>query len=272
VAVDVWPLLAAVKCRKPDVVRLLVEDHGVRSRCDSQGRSELHALAESQRGPFPPFPVSRTFIARVYVCEWRADLTYGGVSAGERQEELRIDHETERVAPGQVAIATDARGRSNVAHVDARRSAPLSVRTHTLLRSYIHHLLLVTSCRGDVYGATPFHIACSRGNWPAVQHVLQRDKQSYKQCDEQHHNGEINQQDCEGETGLRWAARSGRRDVVALLLGHQDIDATSEGSQGTAAEVLSFPRQMCNLLLLPTASLHAWWSRWRDAAASTRSH
>jgi hypothetical protein len=56
-AADVWPLLVAVKCRKPDVVRLLVEGHGVRSRCDSQGRSELHALAESQRGPFPHYTV-----------------------------------------------------------------------------------------------------------------------------------------------------------------------------------------------------------------------
>ena len=54
---ELWPLLAAVKCRKPDVARLLVEAHHARSRCDARGRSELHALAESQRGPFPPLPV-----------------------------------------------------------------------------------------------------------------------------------------------------------------------------------------------------------------------
>ena len=52
-----WPLLAAVKCRKPAVVVALVERHHVRARCDARGRSELHALAESQRGPFPPLPV-----------------------------------------------------------------------------------------------------------------------------------------------------------------------------------------------------------------------
>jgi hypothetical protein len=39
------------------VVRMLVEAHHVRSRRDARGRSELHALAESQRGPFPPLPV-----------------------------------------------------------------------------------------------------------------------------------------------------------------------------------------------------------------------
>jgi hypothetical protein len=54
---NVWPLLAAVKCRKPDQVAQLVERHGMRSRRDARGRSELHALAESQRGPFPPLPV-----------------------------------------------------------------------------------------------------------------------------------------------------------------------------------------------------------------------
>lgn len=54
---ELWPLLAAVKCRKPDVARMLVEAHHARSRIDARGRSELHALAESQRGPFPPLPV-----------------------------------------------------------------------------------------------------------------------------------------------------------------------------------------------------------------------
>jgi hypothetical protein len=64
-----------------------------------------------------------------------------------------------------------------------------------------------------------------------VQHILHNDYQR--------HDDEINQRDCEGETGLHWAARSGRRDVVALLLSHQNIDTTPEGAQGTAAEVLS---------------------------------
>ena len=52
-----WPLLAAVKCRKPAVAEALIARLGVRSRRDAHGRSELHALAESQRGPFPPLPV-----------------------------------------------------------------------------------------------------------------------------------------------------------------------------------------------------------------------
>jgi len=54
---EVWPLLAAVKCRKPAVAEALIARLGVRSRRDAHGRSELHALAESQRGPFPPLPV-----------------------------------------------------------------------------------------------------------------------------------------------------------------------------------------------------------------------
>jgi hypothetical protein len=41
------------------VVEALVERLRVRSRRDAQGRSELHALAESQRGPFPPLPVCK---------------------------------------------------------------------------------------------------------------------------------------------------------------------------------------------------------------------
>jgi hypothetical protein len=49
--VRLWPLLAAVKCRNDSAVRLLVDDYGARPRLDANGRTELHALAESQRGP-----------------------------------------------------------------------------------------------------------------------------------------------------------------------------------------------------------------------------
>jgi ankyrin repeat protein len=51
----------------------------------------------------------------------------------------------------------------------------------------------------------------------------------------------INQQDQDGETGLHWAARSGRRDVVALLLAQPGIDSTIHGLHGTAVEVCLSP-------------------------------
>jgi hypothetical protein len=54
----------------------------------------------------------------------------------------------------------------------------------------------------------------------------------------------LNQRDQNGETALHWAARSGRRDIVALLLAQPAIDAAAEGANGTAAQVrkgLLFP-------------------------------
>jgi ankyrin repeat protein len=47
----------------------------------------------------------------------------------------------------------------------------------------------------------------------------------------------LNQRDQNGETALHWAARSGRRDIVALLLAQPAIDAAAEGASGTAAQV-----------------------------------
>jgi ankyrin repeat protein len=47
-----WPLLAAVKTRNAAIVQLLI-DHGARPM-KSRKRSELHALADTQKGPFPP--------------------------------------------------------------------------------------------------------------------------------------------------------------------------------------------------------------------------
>jgi ankyrin repeat protein len=48
---------------------------------------------------------------------------------------------------------------------------------------------------------------------------------------------QVNQRDQNGETALHWAARSGRRDVVELLLAQPAIDAAAEGTNGTAAQV-----------------------------------
>lgn len=47
-----WPLLSAVKREDLALVRSLFEQ-GARSRRDQRGRSELHALADLQSGPFP---------------------------------------------------------------------------------------------------------------------------------------------------------------------------------------------------------------------------
>ncbi len=90
--------------------------------------------------------------------------------------------------------------------------------------------------QGDEFGATPFHIACSRGNWPAVHHLLKSNTAAA-----------VNQQDVEGETGLHWAARSGRQDVVALLLAHSATAASGEGTNGTPAQVPT--PQLCSFLM-----------------------
>ena len=47
----------------------------------------------------------------------------------------------------------------------------------------------------------------------------------------------LNQRDQNGETALHWAARSGRCDIVALLLVQPAIDTAAEGANGTAAQV-----------------------------------
>jgi hypothetical protein len=56
-----WPLLAAVKCQNVAITQLLI-DHGARpvahkKRCRLKKQTELHTLAEAQKGPFPPRPV-----------------------------------------------------------------------------------------------------------------------------------------------------------------------------------------------------------------------
>jgi hypothetical protein len=114
--------------------------------------------------------------------------------------------------------------------------------------------------RGDAFGATPFHIACSRGNWPAVHYLLGLKPHELlgpvgpandasinnDGSGPTEHRGDavaaaINQRDENRETALHWAARSGRRDVVALLLAHPAIVTTIEGNNGTPAQVrLSF--------------------------------
>ncbi len=86
--------------------------------------------------------------------------------------------------------------------------------------------------QGDEFGATPFHIACSRGNWPVVHHLLQLLGDQKGEPESQ-----VNQRDQNGETALHWAARSGRCDIVALLLAQPSIDAAAEGASGTAAQV-----------------------------------
>ena len=100
--------------------------------------------------------------------------------------------------------------------------------------------VLAGTHRGDAFGATPFHIACSRGNWPVVHHLLQLLGDQKGEPESQ-----VNQRDQNGETALHWAARSGRRDIVALLLAQPAIDAAAEGTNGTAAQVrkgLLFPQ------------------------------
>lgn len=196
-----WPLLVAVKCRNDSAVRLLVDDYGARSRLDAHGRTELHALAESQRGPFEPRP--RTMASP----PGRHSAVVGWLSDSVRSW-LRLE------------------------------PSPLSpdLRTWQLLIS-----AGAKPFAGDKYGATPFHIACSRGNWPAVEYLLAAQAQARRSG-----RGRSDPiaalplpllRDEQGETGLHWAARSGRSDVVALLLEQPGVDTKLEGDQGTAAEV-----------------------------------
>jgi ankyrin repeat protein len=96
-------------------------------------------------------------------------------------------------------------------------------------------LVLLRARRGDEFGATPFHIACSRGNWPVVHHLLELGRRAG--LDDGDGRYRLNQRDQNGETALHWAARSGRRDIVALLLAQPAIDAAAEGASGTAAQV-----------------------------------
>jgi hypothetical protein len=54
-----WPLLAAVKCQNVAITQLPI-DHGARPVAHKKRlkkQTELHALAEAQKGPFPPRPV-----------------------------------------------------------------------------------------------------------------------------------------------------------------------------------------------------------------------
>ncbi len=46
------PLLAAIKCNNMAMARLLI-DHGAHVHQQNCKRSELHALAETQKGPYP---------------------------------------------------------------------------------------------------------------------------------------------------------------------------------------------------------------------------
>ncbi len=58
-AIGGWPLLAAVKCQNVAITQLLI-DHGARPVAHKKRlkkQTELHALAEAQKGPFPPRPV-----------------------------------------------------------------------------------------------------------------------------------------------------------------------------------------------------------------------
>ncbi|ELR12674.1 Ras subfamily protein [Acanthamoeba castellanii str. Neff] len=215
---ELWPLLAAVKCRKPEVVRMLVEAHHVRSRCDARGRSELHALAESQRGPFPPLPESGIAAANTRRSKWAAKW-----DQSVRELLKRPPAPTAEVGMWQVLMSAGA-----------------------------------LPFQGNEFGATPFHIACSRGNWPAVRYLLGLKPHELLgpavglANDSTLNNGgsgptgnrggdavaaAMNQRDENGETGLHWAARSGRRDVVALLLAHPAIVTTIEGNNGTPAQV-----------------------------------
>ncbi|ELR13819.1 Fbox domain containing protein [Acanthamoeba castellanii str. Neff] len=51
------PLLAAVKCNNMVMARLLI-DHGAHVHQQNCKRSELHALAETQKGPYPDLPAT----------------------------------------------------------------------------------------------------------------------------------------------------------------------------------------------------------------------
>lgn len=67
-----WPLLAAVKCQNVAITQLLI-DHGARPVVHKKRlkkRSELHALAEAQKGPFPPRPAQAVSAAR-----WLSGIT-----------------------------------------------------------------------------------------------------------------------------------------------------------------------------------------------------
>jgi hypothetical protein len=53
-SMDLWPLLAAVKCHNSSMTRLLL-DHGATPKTTTTTTTtELHALADAQKGPFPP--------------------------------------------------------------------------------------------------------------------------------------------------------------------------------------------------------------------------
>jgi hypothetical protein len=60
-----WPLLAAVERQDVTLARLLI-DHGARPvTCQKRKRTELHALAEVQRGPFPLQTVQRLVLLQM---------------------------------------------------------------------------------------------------------------------------------------------------------------------------------------------------------------
>ena len=198
--VRLWPLLAAVRCRNYPAVRLLVDDYGARPRLDANGRTELHALAESQRGPFEPRPCTMASPPG------RHSAVVGWLSDSVRSW-LRLE---------PWPLSPDL------------RMWPLLISAGA------------TPFAGDKYGATPFHIACSRGNWPAVEYLLAtqaRRRSGRGMSDPFSALPLVLLRDEQGETGLHWAARSGRSDVVALLLEQPDVDTKLEGDQGTAAEV-----------------------------------
>jgi hypothetical protein len=54
-SMGMWPLLAAVKCHNLAMIRLLL-DHGAMPKkiTRTTTSTELHALADTQKGPFPP--------------------------------------------------------------------------------------------------------------------------------------------------------------------------------------------------------------------------
>jgi hypothetical protein len=55
-----WPLLAAVKCHNESMIRLLL-DHGATLN-KTTTTTELHALADMQKGPFPPVRVLQPIV------------------------------------------------------------------------------------------------------------------------------------------------------------------------------------------------------------------
>ena len=60
------PLLAAVKSDNMVMARLLI-DHGAHVPPPNCKRSELHALAETQKGPYPDVGTSLLFTLAAYV-------------------------------------------------------------------------------------------------------------------------------------------------------------------------------------------------------------